>query len=250
MAGRRAVPIGLRAFSAVRSPGVWKPVDQSTGFLRRTRRWFGNYPSATSGVNDVVTVFTPDSSGQVAMEQYYGSDLQPVGTTALCTLALPGADQYQIRHTYQYGVRSSSQFHTSSGTPFGPRYVDQTVDRNTGLPSISRDVAGIATSYEYDVMGQQTWVKPETEQGAWTKYDHLIATGPGWNGRREHTTFYTNGGSTVFLAKIGVFDSFGHPWAEQRLMPGQVWATRHSARCVRLDKDMEGVCLRRQQRHE
>ena len=104
----------------------------------------------------MASVFTPDDSGQVVREQYYGGDVQAIGTTQLCNLALPAADQYRIQHTYQYGVRSSSQFYTAVGTPFATRFLDQDIDRNTGLMTTSRDSAGIATGYEYDAMGRQT----------------------------------------------------------------------------------------------
>lgn len=129
--------------------------DRTTGFLKRRRQWAAAFATGAASSKDTVIVYSPDANGQIATEQYYGGDIQPLGTGALCSLALP-ADQYRIQHTYQFGTMSASQFYSSTGTPFGPKYVDLDIDLNTGLAIRSRDTAGITTDYDYDVLGRQT----------------------------------------------------------------------------------------------
>jgi hypothetical protein len=200
--------------------------DVNTGFMKRVRRWYSTFVGQGKTAKDVVIVYTENANGDVGQEQYYGGDIQAIGTGALCSLTIPATDQYQIRHTYQYGVRSGSSFYTETGQMFGQKTHDVDIDQNTGLIKTRRNSAGIATNYEYDAMERMTWEKPESGHGAWTKYEYFMATGHTWNGRREHTTTYSNGGGTVLKAEMDVFDGFGRLWAEQKLMPGQVWTSR------------------------
>ncbi|HST22897.1 MAG TPA: discoidin domain-containing protein [Blastocatellia bacterium] len=91
--------------------------DRTTGFLKRRRQWATALATGAASSKDTVIVYSPDASGQIATEQYYGGDIQPIGTGALCSLALP-ADQYRIQHTYQFGTMSASQFYSSDRHAF------------------------------------------------------------------------------------------------------------------------------------
>lgn len=201
--------------------------DKNTGFMKRVRRWYNSSIGQGKTAKDVVIVYTENSNGDVGQEQYYGGDIQPIGTGPLCSLTIPATDQYQIRHAYQYGVKSVSRFYNEVGQQVGQKVFDVDIDQNTGLVKTKRNVAGIATNYEYDSTGRLTWEKPETGHGAWTKYEYLNATGHTWNGRREHTTTYNNGGVGVLEALMDVYDGFGYLWGEQKLLPGQIWTSRH-----------------------
>jgi len=148
--------------------------DAGTGFLQRQRTLKNS--GTAENANDVLAVFTPDAAGNVQTEQYAGGDTPGQSLTAnntTCTMAFP-SPKYQLNHTYQAGVRASSQY---SGASF--LSLDQTIDGPSGLPSQSRDVSGIATDYEYDAMGRLTWVKPSSgNNDGWTEYVYTPAASP------------------------------------------------------------------------
>jgi hypothetical protein len=192
--------------------------DRSNGFLRRLRRWWTTSASGGRSANDVMTVYTPDTSGQVAREQYYGGDIQLLGTQPLCSLALPGSEQYQLQHIYSYGSRAGAQYYTSSGTAYGAKFIDCTIDRNTGFVTTSRDSASITTGYDYDLMGRQTWVKPETGQGAWKQFTYTPATVA--EAARKYVYDKSNGGGAVLTYNADIYDSFGRLWWQQTSVQG------------------------------
>ncbi|MBV9958345.1 MAG: hypothetical protein JO360_07990, partial [Acidobacteria bacterium] len=191
--------------------------DRNTGFARRQRLWWSADPAGNISSKDALVVYTADASGQTVREQYYGGDVQPLGTTGLCTLALPGSEQYQVQHAYQYGTRSSSQYYTSAGAVVGPKFVDRDVDKNTGLVKTSRDSAGLSTQYEYDNLARLTWSKPAAAQGAWTQYYRTLADGSNY----AKTFIYQkqNGGAALLTYQADVQDSFGRVWWKQTCRP-------------------------------
>lgn len=202
--------------------------DNGTGFLKRKRLRVS--PSAPDA-RDIIVCYTADLAGNIAQEQYYGGDIQPLQTSPLCSLALPATDQYLIRHGYQFGVVSSSRPHTASGETIGQRTVDRDIDRNTGLVRTNRDTAGIATSYEYDAIGNTKWIKPQSGHGAWTSFTYypaLAIVGPDCSSGYkifEHT--YPNGGGPwplTYYAKV--YDGFGRLGWEQTVTPDGVYPNR------------------------
>lgn len=192
--------------------------DRNNGFLKRERRWTSTVLNSNASSTDVLINYIPDASGNTVIGQYFGGDLQPLGTGSLCSLPLPGSDQYQIRHAYNYGVRSGSSHHTSSGGQFGPKFLDRDIDRNTGLVSATRDTAGIRTSYEYDAMGRQVWMKPEAGHGAWRHFNYTPATAADY--AKKFIYDKTNGTGNVLTYNVDVYDSFGQLWWEQTAVPG------------------------------
>ncbi|HWS55195.1 MAG TPA: hypothetical protein VN228_13755 [Pyrinomonadaceae bacterium] len=202
--------------------------DRDTGFLRRVRKYHSTAPSGAASSRDVVVVYTPDAAGQAVVEQHYGGDPQWVGTAALCSLSVPVTDQHQIRHAFQHGARSASRYYTSSAQPFGPRFVDRDIDRNTGLVSTSRDSAGIATQYEYDAVGHATWVRPAAGHGAWTQYAYTPATGGDPSqGAKKVTYEFPNGGGAALTYHAEVQGAFGRLYWEHRLMPDATYPDRY-----------------------
>ncbi len=187
--------------------------DAATGFLLR-QRILKNSGTAESP-NDVVTAYT-QAQGNLTAEQYFGGDRQTLtanGTT--CTMPL-GTPAYEIDHTYQSGVRASSQY---LGATF--KSLDQDIDSRTGLPSASRDSAGLATDSKYDTLGRLTWSQPRTAgQDGWTEYVYTPATSASALAnvlvRRRQ-----NGGETepVLAKSQFFFDSFGRIWQEKRTLP-------------------------------
>jgi hypothetical protein len=130
--------------------------NPANGFLSGTRARGG----ASRASNDFIAAFGSDSAatggmaGAVTSEKYYGGDVYPLTSSlsqSLCDTvsATPGTLQYDIRHTYQYGVRRTSEYY-SGGTTVGFKFLDQDIDFSTGLTTHSRDTAFVDTEYTYD----------------------------------------------------------------------------------------------------
>lgn len=241
---------GLGNWRRVRTNGNFGSADISDSYVGYDAST-GNYPSAgcrmpattdawvlktyniwkrqegqSAGVNDVLIVNNWNGAGQLVREQYYGGDVQNIGTASLCSMQLPTSDQYQVRHSYQFGVRNYSQYYDERNAALGPRIVDITVDRNTGLARTRRDSAWLATSYEYDWKGRETLIKPPAGHGAQTQYRYFIATGAQWGGERIVLNHLPNAGGNVLTEFITTLDSFGQPWAEQQYMPDGTYSSR------------------------
>jgi len=196
--------------------------DTMTGFLLRTRTMVGSAPGPT----DVVTRYVRDAAGNVVEERHYGGDTQALATTAsLCALALP-ADKYFVRHTYAGGSRATSQWQTTGGVGLGgAKFLDLTIDTASGLPSASRDTAGVHTDLTYDTSGRLTWEKPTAGNGAWTSYTYTKATSASALAN-VLVTRRPNGSTTGSLAQSRVyFDPFGRVWRDQTLGADGVWPT-------------------------
>ena len=155
-------------------PWVLGTFDQrdvtESGDTRRTEFWFGHKglllrrrdnrgaggqgPAQTG--QDVVVDYDYSSAGNLIQEQYFGGDdgtLVPAG--ALPGLALSNAD-YTVHHGHQHGVRSSTSF---AAFP-NERILDLTIDKASGLPSSTRDVAGVGASLTFDGLGRPTSATP------------------------------------------------------------------------------------------
>jgi hypothetical protein len=132
------------------SPAVQETCfDKTTGFLSgiRTRA------DASRASKDVIAIFGKDANGAVNSEKYYGGDIHLLTSSAnqaLCATVdgTPGDLGYDIRHTYDHAVRVTSEYY-SSGTTAGFKFLDLTVDPNTGLTLHSRDTAQVDTEYKY-----------------------------------------------------------------------------------------------------
>jgi len=196
--------------------------DTMTGFLLRRRVM----KATSAGANDVVTRWVRDAAGNVPEERHYGGDTQPLATTAsLCALVLP-AETHFVRHTYASGSRASSQWQTAGGVGLGgAKFLDLTIDTSSGLPSASRDVAGVQTDLVYDTSGRLTWEKPTAGNGAWTSYAYTRATSASAMAN-VLITQRPNGSTTGSLAQSRVyFDPFGRVWRDQKLGYDGIWST-------------------------
>lgn len=144
--------------------------DRTTGFLDRRRVLSGT----TAGSTDLLTVLT-NSAGNVDSEALYGGDVAPLdGAMADGCADSPGTASYEIDHSYEFGVRKSSEYVLTATTKLSA--LDLTIDGNTGLPKESRDTASVTTTYEYDVLGRLSKVKPTGE--AWTRYNYDLVGRP------------------------------------------------------------------------
>lgn len=180
----------------------------------------------------MLAVFT-QANGNLVREEWYGGDTQSLtanGTT--CTMALP-INQYRIDHAYQHGSLASSQHKTATGGATGSlafKSLDLDIDINTGLARVSRNTAGIATTFEYDSLGRQTWEMPAAGHGAWVETVYTKAEVAFNVPYTMHQNRRANGSKTAAILDQTetLFDRFGRVWQERELMPAGVWATRET----------------------
>jgi RHS repeat-associated protein len=157
--------------------------DPNNGFLLRRRLYtqHTNNPNAMSAT-DVIAQFTPELSnpndpqsvtGNLGGELYFGGDNSPVTPTSsdLCQQALPANPEYRIGHSFNHGTEAVSQY---GGTGFYSLWHE--IDASTGLVAVSRDTAGIPTSFMYDSSGRLVYIEPQ--DGAWTQYLFNLSNNP------------------------------------------------------------------------
>ncbi|MGH9457316.1 MAG: hypothetical protein ACRD2J_06700, partial [Thermoanaerobaculia bacterium] len=200
--------------------------DATRGSLLRKRTLAGT----TEAANDLVTRYTyavagQASPGQRIREEYFGGDVQVLGTGNLCSLSLP-APQYRIDHTHQYGTLETSRYVDSSGNPLSFYTVNQDIDPNTGLVVRSRDTSGIITNYEYDGLGRLTLARPETGHGAATKY--IFTQGTATSSPTQVVQVWNNALTTLLRERQSIYDRFGRLVKEKGRYPtatGLAWNT-------------------------
>jgi len=122
--------------------------DPSNGFLKSSRT-IRNSTSGSAAPDDVIGLFSRDAHGNITGEEWGFSTLAT--PAAICSVSSPDGftRHYALTHGYDRGIRTSSQY---AGADF--KVLDLTVDQNTGLPSESRDPAGVLTTLTYDDFGR------------------------------------------------------------------------------------------------
>lgn len=192
--------------------------ERSTGFIERkwTRR------GSVADDNDFLAVFTRDTSGNLTTEEFYGGDLSPLQSLTTCSED-PGTPEYTITHTWSNGVLATSQY---SGTTF--KTLDLTIDRSTGLPSESRDSAGLETAFDYDTMGHLVELGPPDE--ARTEYGYSMAANPPSISVKRSSLDAT---PQVLTEQNLYYDGFGRLVLQKTRMPNrsdgaEQWSTVHT----------------------
>ena len=89
--------------------------------------------------------------------------------------------------------------------------VDRTIDCSTGLPTISRDMAGQATSYSYDLTGRTTSIRPPGE--AEIAISYVLATGSPLGSK---VTTLRRSGATELMRNESEYDELGRLRSEMR----------------------------------
>ncbi len=205
-----------------------------TGFLERRRV----YKTGTAaGARDLVSVYTNDGRGNVASEQYFGGDVGTALGTAVdvCSpsFALP-ANQFRIDHTHPDPARPgdpwrrTSQYVNAAGSPLSFKVRDEEIDPNTGLVRLSRDGAGLATSFEYDPSGRLTWEMPETGHDGWTERFYTSASPTAGASILVRRRANGSKSAVVQSQSLVVFDGLGRLAQEQQRLPGGAWSVRET----------------------
>jgi RHS repeat-associated protein len=192
--------------------------DQTTGFLtsrRVLKEWTGS-----DSCGDLLVTYLADASGNVVNEKHFGGD-----APGLCP---GGPPAYEIAHTYQHGVRATSQFLNGNGTAMSFRALDLTIDPWTGLPSSRRDTAGVAVQLLYDTSGRLTAERPSTGSGAWRSTCYARVGTPSAcqqnspSGANVVVRSVPNGSTTgpAHTTTQSVFDGFGRLAQQRRRRAG------------------------------
>ena len=207
--------------------------DSQTGLLRSVRILKDNKSSHTllqTDPHDVYRTFCY-SSGNLISERHYGGDRAtlPTSLPAPCTgtAPVPANGEYQIDHTYSCGVRATSHYANSS-----LYQLDRTIDVPSGLPTSVRDIAGVTTTFQYDVLGRLTWTR--RRDGSNTQ---MVYAGPDatytkptlFINERAHADGNANNLLTPLAQSKFEYDGIGRLWHESQLMPSGSWSTRETA---------------------
>ena len=208
--------------------------SENTGFLRGTRKLRG----AASSIYDLVTTYethpsnappdrSTDMAGAVLKETMYGGDATPLFATAidstvsLCTLvAAPGNAAYQLRHTYTFGLRATSEYFAND-VGAGFKILNRSIHANTGLVAGETDSAGLTTTFDYDSMGRSEYVYAPGQDAV--SYTYTNATSA-----VDAKLKISRGAGVTESAVEYHFDHLGRPRIERRLMPGGTWARRET----------------------
>jgi RHS repeat-associated protein len=177
--------------------------DPTTGFLLRKRvLQYGT----SEGPNDLLTVYTKGTGGNVSAEDSFGGDSQNLSTLCAntCSCAL-GTGPYHVDNTYSAGTLATSRYLHAA---FFSTY--RTIDTSTGLVSASQDVSGLTTTYSYDSMGRIQSTSPPGQLT--TFYTYTPAT-PGAPAKVDVATTSDTTHSSL------LFDDLGRVTQESRLDP-------------------------------
>ncbi len=192
----------------------------AVGQLIRTRRRVqASAPSSADIINE-----SSWSGGQNVATRKYGGDRQIVAQGAdLCTLSLPTAE-YENARQYSFGSLSRAYAVDAAGNRFGPFTLHHQIDVNTGLVTIDRDPAGLATTFDYDLLGRLTWTRPAAHGGAWIEAIYREPQGGSFlgSGPRRTTHSRANGGGAVLQTQVAYTDNFGRATFASQSMPGGV----------------------------
>jgi hypothetical protein len=199
--------------------------DPQTGFQRATRTVAVTAPGGQA--NDLVAVYLADTKGNLSSEHYFGGDVKnnAPSNTPLCAIAditsLPATD-VQIAHTYQYGVRKTSQY---AGASFF--HLNRAIDRATGLTLSNTDTGGDTTTYAYHSHFGLASIQPPDLVP--TTFDYYGSSG---------TTLSTFVPARVVMQSVSStlgtrmteyqYDGLGRLWRTKTLMPDGSWSLRET----------------------
>jgi hypothetical protein len=201
--------------------------NPNNGFLLRTRTRADTTSATAISANDVVTVYVADGvgdgsdgHGNVVWEKTYGGDNQNVAglLSSVCTQTLPSAPVAVTGYSYSAGTMSAaSLYDPATNQPILTR-ADYDIDPATGLVKVSRDAAGVATSYAW--ASTPARLTSVTSPGrAPISYTYANATSSA-NARVTISTVSGTGASATTITSMVDFDPFGRVLQKADSIPG------------------------------
>lgn len=190
-----------------------------TGYLR----WKRTHKGAGNNNQDIFVQYVDgNSDGNVDSEKSHGGDRLANAPAIGCdeTTDAGGSPEYQIDHTYNYGIRTHSKF---SAADFYT--LDTEVDPLTGLVTKSWDASKVLTQYDYDALGRVKNVYKVSD--ADVVYTYTTAAG---SSLAKLAIERKNSGGTILSGTYLTYDNFGRLTRETELLPGEVQGTALSTR--------------------
>jgi YD repeat-containing protein len=155
--------------------------DSATGSLLSLRnlKASGSDPDAfATSDEDFLSVWCIGARGFVASERRVGGSAGGANTTRtdICASTTRKAKHYYLDHTYTFTNTVQLKRHQARYASASADTVDEELDAQAGLVNLTRDSAGLATSYAYDASGRITEVHPSGQ--AWTEYAYDPTASP------------------------------------------------------------------------
>ncbi len=199
---------------------AWDDCWQASGEamrLERTRRSAGPAP----GIHDLIIEYSYDGQGRITGEDYYGGDLQTVGSNAdLCAVSLPGP-VYSRDYNYTTVTLSDTtraERRTVAFTGVSHFESDLDVDLLSGLMAAQRDVGGRETTLEYDVLDRLS--KSIHSSEATQAYAYVT----GSTNKVTVTTHVRGDPTDVLTRGEMIYDDLGRVWVEREQLSNTEWS--------------------------
>ncbi|MCP3964452.1 MAG: hypothetical protein GY719_42025 [bacterium] len=125
-------------------------------------------------------------------------------STSMCSTSgsASNGSRYVINHRYQYLQLKRTYI---SGYP---NWYRATIDRNTGLPSVTYNAADQSTSHAFDLLGRLTAINPTASLGK--ARTAIVYRNPSTGEANVETSRYSTSGS-LLIRETQVYDHFARP---------------------------------------
>ena len=196
----------------------------------------GTLISTQSGTGNgaLVKATCRDAAGFITSERWLGGAALPPHADP-CTAVRRAGEAFLVHENTFTGGALTTHTATWDGLPpeeiTGKLFkaIDETLDANTGLPSSTRDGAGLKTAYTFDTSGRITSL--DLPGVAETSYVYTNAALSATNVWTPATVSATTQSAVPALGAIRneyQYDSVGRLWREKTVMPAGTWSVRET----------------------
>ncbi|MFP3941909.1 MAG: hypothetical protein ACLF0P_16565, partial [Thermoanaerobaculia bacterium] len=226
---RREVREGGKRF--VRDFHFQEPGGVPNGFLERirTRKSTDDGACSPDDVLEVRARLTTDADGNrngfVGRVDLHGGGGSSLSCAELADVPLDGGTlRYRQLHRYTCGVLHGTQGVDLAGELLSFKSVDRDVDCDSGLVEAERDTAGLATTFDYDLLGRIASESPGAgEAKTLSTYANATSTSPA----RVVIRRQAPSGETLTRGEVEL-DGFGRVARELRSLPDGSRAERRT----------------------
>ena len=191
--------------------------DVNTGVLISTQ--------SGTGTGALVSATCRDATGFVTSQRWLGADgLAPPADA--CTAVRRSLEVFLV-HSYTF-TGGAVTGHTATWDGTTHKVIDETLDANTGLPSSTRDGAGLATTYVFDTSSRLTSLTPPGLATTAYVYTNASASGTIWVPATVDATTSSSDTALGSIQSQYQYDPLGRLWREKTLMPDDSWSVRET----------------------
>lgn len=179
-----------------------------------------------TGVGALLAATCRDDYGLVTSQRWLGGD-DFAPPTNPCTAARRGTECI-LTHTYTH-QNGPLIGHTAQWDGTNHLVIDETLDGNTGLPSSTRDGAGLATTYVFDPSSRLTTLTPPgLAATSYTFSNASVSANNVFTPARVEVSTVSADAALGSIRKQFQFDAAGRLWREKTLMPDDSWSVRET----------------------